>query len=293
MKFDNTTKLDEASFLDAAPGDRVASIIFLGWLLIFLAYEWLRFKYQSFGFPHSFDQALSFVSAIECMEIFILLRLLASAAKGEGPAPVEAFVTLGGLAAVLFVSNDKPILGAAAIAVFVLFRFWKTPAARAFALAQFLFVIQYIGQGWPFLALHNVVGALDASVIRSAAHLLGLDVSGYGTFIVRPSLKVAFDVMWGCATSTTLAMVVPGFLIAVLGLRRQFRWPDFFWLAALVCLTTMCNWARLMLIVRSLAAHAYWHEGDGSQLFAFFYAVLIVGFAFLSAPERTNARVEA
>ena len=289
----NETPMERMSSLERVDGRSLPVGDFLGWLLVFLGYEWLRFKYFTLGLPKDFDQALSFISAIEFMEIVVLLRLLAAAAKAPGPTPGEAFATLGGLAGVLFVSSDKPLLGAAAISAFVLFRYWNRAAARAFVIAQFLFVMQYVAQGWPFLAVHNLAGVLDASLIRAGARVIGLDVAGYGTFVVRPSLHIAFDVMWGCATSTALAMVIPGFLIAVLGLRGRLKRRDALWLAALIGVTTIANWARLLLIVRSLAAHSFWHDGDGAQIFAFFYALLIVGCALAATRERPIAAASA
>ncbi len=286
-----------AAFSDAILPQRnvareIPVVVMLSWLLVFLGYEWARHKGQSVGPPRSAADLFNLISAVECMEIFVLFRLLAATPRERGVGASVAFATLGGLAPILFLASGKPILGAALIAALILARYGKPPALRAFAIAQLLFVLQYVAQGWPFLVFHNAIGALDAGVTRAGAMLLGLDVGGTGTFVARPSLKIIFDVMWGCATSTTLAMVMPGFFIAILGFRGRIVRRDFAWLGILTLATVFCNWARLLLIIRSREAHAFWHDGDGSQLFALVYALLIFCCAFL-ATRRSPADREA
>ena len=144
--------------------------------------------------------------------------------------------------------------------------------------------------GWPFLAVHNAIGRLDAAVTRAGLHAQGQAVSGSGSLVALPQGARAYDVMWGCATSTTLVAVLPAYLLIVLCLRKRFAPQDALWVTGLSALIFPLNWIRLQLICGQPGGYDFWHEGQGAAIFGALFGALVLAAAWVASRERRTAR---
>jgi len=191
-------------------------------------------------------------------------------------------------AAVALLGVRTPLLSAALLSAAIFWRYVRLPAFRNAAIAQAVFVLQFVVTGWPFLALHNLVGRLDASAVRLWLNILGQDAVGFGTYLFLPSKSLAFDVMWGCASSTTILPIALAFIVVTLGLRGRMLRADLAWLLAIGAIGLVLNWLRLILICWSADGYRFWHEGQGALVFAALDAFVALSAAYL-ATRRTGA----
>lgn len=266
----------------------VPRALVVGWLAAFAALEWLAAKS---GALTSFGELTTSVSVIECIEIAVLVRLFAASDVRARLSAAEAFATLAGIAAVLLMVNRAAIgnawiAGTSLIAFYVLCRFGRDAAQRPFAIAFALFFAQYLFSFGPFVWLHNLVANADAAALRGLLAAAGYDMAGAGTIVVHRSANFVVDVNTGCTSSYVLGLVVPGFLILVLGIRGAFRKTDAIFLAALIFLSVCVNLLRLMPIALSREGFLFWHEGFGVSLLAALYAGLIVSASYAATRAR-------
>lgn len=257
----------------------VSRLAVIGWLAAFTLFEWACFKLDAFGggglasLPYRF-------SALECVELVLLARMLDLRARSPQIHAGEAAAILIGAAFLTLVVTSRPIISAGLLSLFVLVRFGRDPAYRVFAVGLAAFIAQYLLLGGPFLWLHDAVANGDAWLTRHLLNLAGFGVVGSGPLIVRPAVNFAVDVVWGCTSSYVAATVAPGFVIVVLALRRAWRRSDFAWLAGLLLATYAVNIFRLLLTSVSREEHRFWHDGDGAAVFAIAYMLLVIGFGF-------------
>ena len=214
-------------------------------MLAFTAFEWARLKFGAGD--GGFSSALGGVSVLEALEWLLILQ--AARVRGDrAPGGLSAFVTLGAVAVIVLPLGQKPIVALALLAIVALGLGWRRAAPWTAAGSLALLVSQYALTGWPFLSMHNVVGRLDAAVTRALLHAGGQNVAGGGSLVWLPSRKQAFDVMWGCATSTTLVEILPAYLLVALCLRGRLVRRDGLGMAGLTALVFPLNWIRLQLI---------------------------------------------
>jgi len=272
----------------------VPRALVVGWLAVFAGLEWLL---QKGGLPFDVGLLLRTLTVVECVEIAVLARLFGTFKdSSDRMTAAEALATLAALAAVVLVVSRSailaaPIAGGSLIALYILCRFARSPAHRAFAIALCLFFSQYAFSAGPLIWLHTLVGTFDATMARELLKAAGLEVGGAGSLIIRPSQNFAVDVSYGCSTSYVVGLAVPGFLIMVLGLRRSFRAMDAAYLAALIFIILIFNWARLTVIAVGPAMYEFWHQGLGASLYSALDAVLILAAAF--AATRAHRAVSA
>ena len=230
------------------------------WTLAFVLIGWWRFKLNAFGAPVSPGGLFDVVSALDVLEIALLLQLVGGGAPGGDVGIGEAAAFLGLALAATIALRQMPLPGAFALSAALLWRYSRRPALRNAAVVQFVFVAQYVALGWPFLLVHNAIGRLDAAMARRSLALLGQQVAGGGSYVLKPLQSLNFDVMWGCATTTTLAPVLAAFTIVALALRHRLERTDASAAALLIALTFALNWTRLVLICWSEAGYAFWHD---------------------------------
>ncbi len=159
------------------------------------------------------------------------------------------------------------------------------------AIGLFAFVVHYRLLGWPFALLHEFVGRIDASLLRAILNFAGYQVAGFGTIVFRPSENFGIDIFAGCSSSFVAAAVIPGFVIAVLGLRGTFRKSDAAYLAGLLLITVGLNWLRLLGTGASQDGYRYWHDGNGASLLAAIYALLVLGAAYRATRDTVRGQV--
>lgn len=263
-----------------ARSSRVNARAIFCWTFGFVVVCWWRFKLNTVGAPALPGALFDVVSALDVLEIALLLKLVGWGTPSGEVRIGEAAAFLGLAAVAVLVLRQMPLLGAFALSSALLWRFAGRSALRDAAIVQFVFVAQYVLLGWPFLIVHNAIGRLDAAIVRGSLSLLGQQVAGEGSYVLKPLQKLNFDVMWGCATSTTLAPVLAAFAIVVLTLRHRLDRADALAAAILIALTFALNWSRLVLICWSEAGYYYWHEGAGAGLFAAAYALAALGAAY-------------
>jgi exosortase/archaeosortase family protein len=279
--------LDETS--PVARTSNVNARAVFGWALAFILVCWWRFKLNTIGAPALPGALFDVVSALDVLEIALLLKLVGWGAPSGEVRIGEAAALLGLAATAVLVLRQMPLLGAFALSSALLWRFAGRSALRDAAIVQFVIVAQYVLLGWPFPVVHNAIGRLDAAVVRRSLALLGQQVAGDGSHVLKPLQSLNFDVMWGCATSTTLAPVLAAFAIVALALRHRLERADALAAALLIALTFALNWTRLVLICWSEAGYVYWHEAAGAGLFAAAYALAALGAAY-AAPALTPRR---
>jgi hypothetical protein len=271
----------------------VSSAAVVGWLVAFTLLEWAYGKWLSVAPAFSLASLPRAVSALECLEIFLIVRMFHRRARAASIGAIEAAAILALVAVVCIVTNERPFFSAGVLSLFVVCRFGRSPAYRALAIALFAFVAQYLLQVGPFIWLHAFVGRLDAALVRTCLARLGYDVTGYSTFVVRASQNFAIDVQAGCASSYVASTALAGFVIVVLGLRGRFQRSDLVYASALLAGVLLVNWLRLLPIALSRAGWLFWHEGAGGAVVAAVDGVLVVGMAFLAVtrwPQRDKPR---
>lgn len=262
-----------------------------GWCLVLACLEWLYYRLGQQPLRQIGDLP-NVISVLEVIEIAMIVRLIGRERR-DAPFQIgEAVLILTAMAFCVLVLRQIPLAAALALAVLAAWRLRKRPSCRASALALLAFIAQFVLLGWPFLVLHNVVGLLDATIVRTLLQMAGQDVSGYGTYILRPADNIGFDVMWGCATSTTLVQNLTAYAIIAVGLGGPLRRSDRAAFLIVIGATFALNWLRLVLICASKEGYLAWHEGTGASFLAAFYAVLIVVLAYCRArPGQTQAPV--
>jgi hypothetical protein len=272
-----------------AEGAGVSSVVVVGWLLAFTLLEWARSRFGAAGSPGGLAGT---VSALECLELAALARLVRWRAPASRVGPLEAGATLVLVALVCLVADARPLLSAGLLSLYVLGRFARTAEHRPLAIALFVFTAQYLLQTGPFIWLHALVGRIDAAVVRTALQRLGYDVSGYSTFVVRWSQHFVIDVQEGCASSYVASVAICGFVVLVLGLRGSLRRADLAWAALLLAAIVLVNWLRLLPIALGRDGWLYWHEGAGAAIIATLDGAMVVALAWL-AVRRTRRREAA
>ena len=252
----------------------------VGWLVTFTAIEWLRYKAETSGPLTGLEAFAQAVPVLELLEIVFLARMIDWKAAQPRIDLGEAAAILVGIAFVTLVGNGRAIFSAGLLASYALCRFAGDRQHRALVIGLFAFVAQYLLNAGPFLWLHELVSRLDASVLRAVLNFVGYDVGGAGSFVVHPSESFAINIVTSCSSSHVAAIVAPGFIIAVLGLRGSLRKSDLGYLAGLLAATVCLNWLRLMPTALSRAGYQFWHNGTGASMLAAAYAVLVLGMAY-------------
>ena len=258
------------------------------WLAAFVLYECLRIKAAKLGVLPSPARFFAVVSALDLAQVVLIGRLLLRTASEQCLSPGKAAAVLAVIALAAIGGGANPLLPVVALSgVAVWLCRGSSLAPAAFAVA--LFGAQSVLPGWPFLPVHEAFGRLDAAVVRSLLKLGGVASAGAGTLVLIPGQRQGFDVLYGCATSTTLAEVIPAFLVVVLCLRGRFARTDRLWLLGLTAAIFPANWLRLLLICGPPDRYVYWHEGAGAGLFGLAYGVLILGAGALAVRGRRAA----
>ncbi|PRH89230.1 hypothetical protein C5L14_01145 [Labrys okinawensis] len=269
----------------AAPSRAISCHAVYGWCLVLACLEWLYYRLgqqplrQIGDLPHV-------ISVLEVIEIAMIVRLIGRERRDAPFQASEAALTLAAMAFCVLVLRQVPLAAALALALLAAWRLRKRPSCRASSVALLAFTAQFVLLGWPFLVLHNVVGLLDAAIVRTALQTAGQDVSGHGTYILRPADAIGFDVMWGCASSTTLVQNLTAYAIIAVGLGGPLRRSDSTAFLLVTGATLALNWLRLVLICASKDGYLTWHEGTGANILAAFYAVLILVLAYYRARPR-------
>jgi len=257
----------------------------VGWLVAFTAIEWLRYKAETSGPLTGLEAFAQAVPVLELLEIVFLARMIDWKAAQPRIGLGEAAATLVGIAFVTLVGNGRAIFSAGLLASYALCRFAGDRQHRALVIGLFAFVAQYLLDTGPFLWLHELVSRLDASVLRAVLNFAGYDVGGAGTFVAHPSENFAINIVTGCSSSHVVAIVAPGFIITVLGLRGSLRRSDLGYLAGLLAATVCLNWLRLLPTAISRAGYQFWHDGTGASMLAATYAVLVLGMGYWATRE--------
>jgi hypothetical protein len=263
----------------------VSGSAIVGWLVVFTLLEWACAKLQTLGPSVSLASVPDILSALECFELFLLARMFNWKATQTRVGMFEAMATLVLIAAFCLFANGRPSLSAGLLSFYLLCRFERNLAHRRVAIGMFVFTAQYLLIAGPFIWLHAFVGSLDAAIVRVILRALGYDVTGYGPFVIRTSQNFALAVVGGCSSSKVAAIAIPGFLIAVLGLRGWFRRSDFGYAAGLLAVVVLVNWLRLIPMALSHESWFYWHEGEGSSIVAAVDALMIFGMAYLAVAQ--------
>ena len=272
----------ESNHLSEWLGARVPYVAVLGWLLAFVAFVWVRIKLENVEPAPSLHDALDIFTAAELFCIVMLARLFLRQPPAQTLSILEAAATVAGAAAITLIVDTKPIFAMALLTSYVLIRFAPNGANRAIAIALFAFAAQYWMQAGPFIWLHEMVGIVDADVLRRALAIAGHEIGGTGTTIMRIDRSFGVDIAIGCASSFVVAIVAPIFAIALLGLRGAFRPSDLRFFAGLIAATVLLNWIRLYPTSLSHDGWLYWHEGDGASLIAAANGLLIAAFVYLA-----------
>lgn len=263
---------------------QVSRLAVVGWLTAFTLFEWARFKFITFS--GGWDTLYQHISALECLELVLIGRLIDLRDRSPQIGPLEAAAILASAAFLTLVATSRPIFSAGLLTLLVLVRFGRDPAYRLFAIGLFAFIAQYLMLAGPFIWLHDASALGDAWLTRHVMNLAGFGVVGAGTFIMSPAADFGVNVVWGCTTSYAAAAVAPGFVIVVLALRRGWRRSDFGWLAGLLLATFGVNLVRLVLTSISREEHQFWHDGAGSAVFAVGYMVLVGAFAAMATRKQ-------
>ena len=259
----------------------------VGWLIVFTLLEWACAKLETVGPSLSLAGLASALTALECFELFLLARMFNWKAAETRVGIIEVVLILALIAVVCLFANGRPWFSAGILSFYLLCRFGRDREHHRSAIGMFAFTSQYLLLAGPLVWLHAFVGSLDAAVVRMILQALGYDVTGYGTFVIRASQKFAIEVTEGCSSSHVAAVAIPGFVIAVLGLRGRLLRADFGYAAALLAALVLVNWLRLIPIALSQEGWLYWHEGEGSSIVAATDALMMVGVAYL-ATARTR-----
>ncbi|WP_448956412.1 hypothetical protein [Labrys neptuniae] len=265
-----------------APSRGVSRLVVYGWCLLLVCLEWLYYRLGQQPLRQIGDLP-NVISVLEVIEIAMIVRLIGRERRDAPFQPGKAILMLTAMAAIVFVLRQIPLAAALALALLAAWHLRKSQSCRASAFALLAFVMQFVLLGWPFLALHNIVGLFDAGLVRAVLQMMGQGVSGDGTFILRPGDNIGFDVMWGCATSTTLVQNLAAYAIIAAGLGGALRHSDRAAFVIIIGATFAMNWLRLILICASREGYLIWHEGTGASFLAAFYAVLILGLAYYRA----------
>ncbi|MDE2579135.1 MAG: hypothetical protein KGL46_10040 [Hyphomicrobiales bacterium] len=253
-----------------------ASTVF-GWLLVFVAAQWAAYKFAGYGPVSAPSELFDIFSVLEIIELALIWRLFDHKAALPQISALEGVALLFASTTVMIAGARKPMLAAAAISFIVFARFSLIPAFRLAAAAQLAFIAQFALLGWPFLQFHNFVGRIDGFFVRAFFRAKSVDIAGAGTYVLRPAQNIGFDIMWGCATTTTLIPNLFGFFIITLGMRRRLVKTDIVWAVLIAISTAPLNWLRLLLICRNNDSYVFWHEGTGAAIFAALYAGLVLG----------------
>jgi hypothetical protein len=262
-----------------APSRTVSCRAVYGWCLVLVCLEWLYYRLGQQPLRQIGDLP-NVISVLEVIEIAMIVRLIGREQRDIPFRAGEAAFTLAAMATCMLVLRQIPLAAALALAMLAAWRLRKRPSCRASAFALLAFIAQFVLLGWPFLVLHNVIGLLDATVVRTALQMAGQAVSGYGTYILRPADNIGFDVMWGCATSTTLVQNLTAYAIIATGFGGPLRRSDRKAFLLIIGTTFALNWLRLVLICASKEGYLVWHEGTGASFLAAVYAVLILALAY-------------
>lgn len=253
----------------------------VGWLLACILLQWARGKLLAVPPPISAAGVLGAVSALECLELILIARLFRRV-RAPDIGAIEALAILVLIGVGGLVLNVRPFFSAGVLSLFMLCRFGRSPGYRALAIAVFAFVAQYLLQAGPFIWPHAMVGRIDAQVLRAVLPLLGYDVSGYSTFVVRAPQAFAINVLEGCASSYVASVALPGFVIVVLGLRGRLQSSDLAYAILLLAAVVLVNWVRLVPIALSRDGWLFWHEGAGGPIVGLVDGALVVGAAWLA-----------
>ncbi|MGO4339775.1 hypothetical protein AB4037_33315 [Labrys sp. KB_33_2] len=262
-----------------APSRTVSCRAVYGWCLVLVCLEWFYYRLGQQPLRQIGDLP-NVISVLELIEIAVIVRLIGHGRRDTPFQAGETAFTLAAMAVCVLVLRQIPLAAALALAILAAWRLRKRPSCRASPFALLAFIAQFVLLGWPFLALHNVVGLLDAAIVRTVLQVAGQEVSGYGTYILRPADNIGFDVMWGCATSTTLVQNLMAYAIIAVGFGGPLRRSDRAAFLIVIGATFALNWLRLILICASKEGYLVWHEGTGASFLAAFYAVLILVLAY-------------
>lgn len=254
------------------------------WLFVFIVAECLRLKFLQSGPPHDAAELLAAVTVLDAAQVAFIVAAIRRSSDTVSLNLSHAIAALAFLVLFAIILGAHPAVPALAIGSYALWLCWSGPA-RSVGAALSLFVIQYVLPGWPFLTLHAAFARLDAAVIRSLLRLFGEKVAGADTFIVLPQKMYGVDVLWGCATSTTLVSVIPSLMVILLSWKGQITRRDRWYAAGLAALIFPLNWLRLLLICAGPKHYHYWHSGGGAALFGMLYAAIVFAVGWLAVRQ--------
>ena len=252
----------------------------IGWLLVFVLFEWLRAKIGIYGFQWTEATALPSISALECCELYFLTKMLNRQELKRRASRPDAFATFIAIAGVVFLIDGKPFIAATILSLFMLIRSFWTRDSRLIAFGVFVFLSQYNPLLGAFGVLHNFVGSIDAFFLRNALNSAGYEVTGARSIIFNPSTNFGIDILSGCASSYPVIIVMTGFVLTVLGFRKRFHMTDIVFGAGLIVATVLVNLTRLAPAALSREGYTYWHGGEGAAIVAAAYALLAVGCGY-------------
>ena len=128
---------------------QVSRLAVVGWLTAFTLFEWARFKFITFS--GGWDTLYQHISALECLELVLIGRLIDLRDRSPQIGPVEAAAILASAAFLTLVATSRPIFSAGLLTLLVLVRFGREPAYRLFAIGLFAFIAQYLMLAGPFI----------------------------------------------------------------------------------------------------------------------------------------------
>ena len=257
------------------------------WVLAFIVWGVLRQKLSSGPLGAYGLDLFNRIGILEVAEIYLIVRLALAIPRDLMLSRLASASTLAAISALVLLLRYRPHYASGGLEIGLLCLSLFYHRLRTVAVAVTLFVFQYVFLAGPFLWLHEIVGRVDAAVVRSAFEEAGYSVSGFGPFVFVDGTQFGINVLGACSSSNVLATVGCGYLILVLGLRGRFVADDILWGTALVAFTIVVNWLRLMPMALGRDLHAFWHDGFGASLVALAFAAL-VGWAAHMATRRTG-----
>ena len=257
------------------------------WTIAFIVWGVLRQKIGSGPLGDYGLDIFNRVGILEIAEVYLIVQLALGLPADMRLSRLASGAALAAIACLVLLLRYRPTYASGGLEIGLLALSIVYPRLRVVALAVTLFVFQYVFLAGPFLWLHEMVGTLDATVLRNALVESGYSIGGFGPYVFVEGAHFGINVMGSCSSSNVLATVGCGYLILVLGLRGRFVADDVLWGTALVALTIMVNWLRLMPMALSREGHAFWHDGFGASLVALAFGV-IVGWAAHMATRRSG-----
>ncbi|MHB2169113.1 hypothetical protein [Alsobacter sp. R-9] len=259
------------------------------WIFAFILWGVLRQKFASMPADDIGLGIFQHVTALELLEVYFIARLALALRPSDIVGPGVALATLGVVAALVLLLRYRPTYASGGLELWLLALSVFVSSIRVVAWAITLFVFQFIVQSGPFLWLHELIGRVDAEVLRGLLAEAGHQTTGVGPLVYVVGNDFAIDVMGACSSSHVIATVIAGYLIIVLGRRGRLVPGDVSWITGLLVVGIMINWMRLLPTALSREGHAYWHDGDGAGLVSLAYGAMTIGAAFAATRGASRA----